>query len=75
MRSSDNQSQTTREAERADIGSKGWSYEKRKEKLAYAIRGWVNYFRLAEMDSEESRPYRGFIVRDGGSGGGAFRSI
>ena len=29
--------------------SNGWGYEKRKEKLAYAIRGWVNYFRLAEM--------------------------
>ena len=26
-----------------------WGYEKRKEKLTYAIRGWVNYFRLAEM--------------------------
>lgn len=24
-------------------------YEKRKEKLTYAIRGWVNYFRLTEM--------------------------
>ena len=29
--------------------SNGWGYEKRKEKLAYAIRGWVSYFRLAEM--------------------------
>ena len=29
--------------------SNGWGYEKRKEKLTYAIRGWVNYFRLAEM--------------------------
>lgn len=29
--------------------SNGWSYVKRKEKLANAIRGWVNYFRLAEM--------------------------
>ncbi|MBD5324989.1 MAG: hypothetical protein HDS02_09245 [Bacteroides sp.] len=29
--------------------SNGWRYEKRKEKLDYAIRGWVNYFRLAEM--------------------------
>ena len=27
----------------------GWGYEKRKEKLTCAIRGWVNYFRLAEM--------------------------
>ena len=27
----------------------GWGYEKRKEKLTYAIRGWVNYFRFAEM--------------------------
>ena len=31
--------------------SNGWGYEKRKEKLTYAIRGWVNYFRLAEMRS------------------------
>ena len=30
--------------------SNGWGYEKRKEKLTYAIRGWVNYFRLAEID-------------------------
>ena len=29
--------------------SNGWGYEKRKERLTYAIRGWVNYFRLAEM--------------------------
>ena len=29
--------------------SNGWGYEKRKEKLTNAIRGWVNYFRLAEM--------------------------
>lgn len=29
--------------------SNGWSYVKRKEKLTNAIRGWVNYFRLAEM--------------------------
>ena len=29
--------------------SNGWGYEKRKEKLTYAVRGWVNYFRFAEM--------------------------
>ena len=29
--------------------SNGWGYEKRKEKLTYAIRGRVTYFRLAEM--------------------------
>lgn len=29
--------------------SNGWGYEKRKVKLTYAIRGWINYFRLAEM--------------------------
>ena len=31
------------------LRSNGWEYEKRKERLTYAIRGWVNYFRLAEM--------------------------
>lgn len=31
--------------------SNGWGYEKRKEKLTYAIRGWISYFRLAEMRS------------------------
>lgn len=29
--------------------SNGWGYEKRKEKLTYAIWGWGNYFWLAEM--------------------------
>jgi len=29
--------------------SKGWSYEVRRKKLNDCIRGWVNYFRLADM--------------------------
>lgn len=31
--------------------NKGWSYAYRKQRLRWYIRGWVNYFRLAEMNS------------------------
>ena len=33
------------------LTKRSWNmgYEKRKEVLTYAIRGWVNYFRLADM--------------------------
>ena len=35
------------------LTQRSWNigYEKRKEVLTYAIRGWVNYFRLADMRS------------------------
>jgi len=29
--------------------SNGWSYDKRRKRLAELIRGWVGYFRLADM--------------------------
>ena len=34
--------------------SNGWGYEKRKEKLTYAIRGWVNYFTHVYMEMLET---------------------
>jgi len=29
--------------------SNGWGYERRKEALSRYIKGWVQYFRLADM--------------------------